>query len=80
MFTGDTVFVGGAATTPIEVLCSMADHGKQKQLKDVRVCSIHLEFDSPYSTPEYEGAQIIYLEFIKYISMLSINMVKIKKI
>ncbi|XP_050437073.1 4-hydroxybutyrate coenzyme A transferase [Adelges cooleyi] len=50
--SGDTVFVGGAASTPIEVLRSMTDHGKQKQLKNVRVCSMHTEFESPYSEPE----------------------------
>lgn len=33
----------------------MTDHGKQKQLKDIRVCSIHTEFESPYSAPECEG-------------------------
>lgn len=55
MFPGDTVFTSGAATTPIEILRSMTDHGKQKQLKDIRVCSIHTEFESPYSTPECEG-------------------------
>lgn len=60
MFTGDTVFVSGAATTPIEIIRSMTDHGKQKQLKDIRVCSIHTEFESPYSTPECEGVQIAY--------------------
>lgn len=51
----NTVFVSGAATTPIEILRSMTDHGKQKQLKNIRVCSIHTEFESPYSTPECEG-------------------------
>lgn len=55
LFSGDTVFTSGAATTPIEILRSMTDHGKQKQLKDIRVCSIHTEFESPYSAPECEG-------------------------
>lgn len=55
MFIGDTVFVGGAATTPYEILCSMTDHGKQNNLKNIRVCSIHTEFESPYSAPECEG-------------------------
>lgn len=55
MFIGDTVFVGGAATTPFEVISSMTDHGKQKNLKNIRVCSIHTEFESPYSAPECEG-------------------------
>lgn len=60
MLTDDTVFVSGAATTPIEILRSMTDHGKQKQLKNVRVCSIHTEFESPYSSPECEGVHIFY--------------------
>lgn len=47
--------MGGAATTPIEVIRSMTDHGKQKQLKGITVCSIHTEFDSPYCEPECEG-------------------------
>lgn len=50
--------MSGAATTPIEILRSMTDHGKQKQLKNIRVCSIHTEFESPYSSPECEGMQI----------------------
>lgn len=54
-FSGNTVFVSGAATTPIEIIRSMTDHGKQKQLKDITVCSIHTEFDSPYCEPECEG-------------------------
>lgn len=58
LFIGDNVFVGGAATTPIEILRSMADHGKQKQLKDIKVCSIHTEFESPYSDPDCEGKTI----------------------
>lgn len=55
MFVGDTVFVSGAATTPMEVVCSMTQHGKQNDLKNIRVCSIHTEFDSPYCAPECEG-------------------------
>lgn len=62
MFTGDNIFVSGAATTPIEVIRSMTDHGKQKQLKDIKVCSIHTEFDSPYSSPDCEGKKIILNE------------------
>lgn len=52
--------MSGAATTPIEILRSMTDHGKQKQLKNIRVCSIHTEFESPYSSPECEGVHIFY--------------------
>lgn len=51
--------MGGAATTPIEIIRSMTDHGKQKQLKDIKVCSIHTEFDSPYSSPDCKGKKII---------------------
>lgn len=57
--------MSGAATTPIEVLRSMTDHGKQKQLKNIRVCSIHTEFESPYSSPECEGVQYFYNFTIK---------------
>lgn len=66
LFSGDTVFVSGAATTPIEVVRSMTDHGKQKQLKNIRVCSIHTEFDSPYSAPECEGMLIICINILMY--------------
>lgn len=52
--------MSGAATTPIEILRSMTDHGKQKQLKNIRVCSIHTEFESPYSSPECEGCKFFY--------------------
>jgi len=60
LLTDNTIFVSGAATTPIEILRSMTDHGKQKQLKNIRVCSIHTEFESPYSSPECEGVRILY--------------------
>lgn len=77
MFTGDTVFTSGAATTPIEVLRSMTEHGKQKQLRDIRVCSIHTEFESPYSAPECKGVLSVFS--IKFYIVLTTFISKFKK-
>lgn len=49
------IFLGGTATTPIEIIRSMTDHGKRKQLKAITVCSIYTEFDLPYNEPQCEG-------------------------
>ena len=54
-FTGDTVYVHGAAATPIPLLESLAAWGKEGQLKDVKLYHIHTEGPGICQQPEYEG-------------------------
>jgi len=54
-FAGDTVFIGGAAATPIHLVNAMTNHGKGNQLKGVTVCHMHTEGEAPYVNPDCEG-------------------------
>lgn len=55
MLAGHTVFVQGAAATPIELVKAMTHHGKSTGLRGVTVCHMHTEGDAPYTDPECEG-------------------------
>lgn len=54
-FAGNTVFVGGAASTPIPLVLAMTEHGKANCLKNVTVCHMHTEGPAPYTEPDCEG-------------------------
>ncbi|XP_026678651.1 uncharacterized protein LOC103508190 [Diaphorina citri] len=41
--SGDTVFLSGAASTPIKLAEAMTEHGKANKLKDITVCHMHTE-------------------------------------
>ncbi|XP_030370725.1 uncharacterized protein LOC115621266 [Scaptodrosophila lebanonensis] len=51
--SGDTVFAGGAAATPVALLNAMTLHGKCNNLKDITVCHMHTEGPAEYCKPEY---------------------------
>ncbi|XP_075238443.1 succinyl-CoA:acetate/propanoyl-CoA:succinate CoA transferase [Lycorma delicatula] len=53
--SGDTVFIGGAASTPVALVKAMTKHGLEKKLKDVTVCHMHTEGSAPYTEPNCEG-------------------------
>ncbi|XP_046384402.1 4-hydroxybutyrate coenzyme A transferase [Ischnura elegans] len=53
--SGDTVFIQGAAATPIELVSAMTNFGKANGLKDITVCHMHTEGAAPYTDPECEG-------------------------
>lgn len=55
LFVGNTVFVQGAAATPIELLDAMTEFGKEKQLKDVTVAHMHTEGNAGYHDASCEG-------------------------
>jgi hypothetical protein len=54
-FLGDTVFIQGAAATPLELVKEMTDYGKSSGLKNVMVCHMHTEGVAGYTEPEYDG-------------------------
>ncbi|RFS23260.1 acetyl-CoA hydrolase/transferase family protein [Chitinophaga silvatica] len=55
--SGHTVFIHTAAATPRELVYAMSD--RYKELKNVRLVSIHTEWDAPYADPErYKSFQI----------------------
>lgn len=53
--SGDTVFLGGAASTPIPLIKAMTEHGKKSSLRNITVCHIHTEGAAEYTSPECEG-------------------------
>lgn len=53
--SGDTVFVHGAAATPLPLLESLAQHGKTGNLKDVKLIHIHTEGPGICQKPEFNG-------------------------
>lgn len=55
MFIGNTVFIQGAAATPIYLIKAMTDFGKNNSLKEVKVCHMHTEGDAPYTDISCEG-------------------------
>ncbi|CAH0555922.1 unnamed protein product [Brassicogethes aeneus] len=55
MKSGDTVFSQGAAATPVALLNAMTEVGKEKNLKDIRVCHMHTEGPAAYTDPSCEG-------------------------
>jgi hypothetical protein len=50
--TGDTVFCGGAASTPIHVLEALTNHGKANNLRDITVVHMHTEGPALYAQPD----------------------------
>ncbi|KAJ4450941.1 hypothetical protein ANN_02376 [Periplaneta americana] len=48
-YLGDTVFIQGAAATPIPLVRAMTDVGKEKCLKNIHVCHMHTEGPAPYT-------------------------------
>lgn len=52
--SGMTVFCGGAAATPVTMLNAMTEVGKDKNLKNVKVCHMHTEGPASYCAPEYK--------------------------
>lgn len=53
-FTGDTVFIQGAAATPLKLVQALANHGKSSNLENVQVCSMHTEGGAEYTDPSLE--------------------------
>lgn len=59
-FSGDTVFMSGAASTPIDLAEAMTRHGKANNLKDITVCHMHTEGPASYAQPDCEGSFYTY--------------------
>lgn len=55
LFPGDTVFIQGAAATPLELVKEMTDFGKSSGLKNVSVCHMHTEGVAGYTEPDCVG-------------------------
>lgn len=53
-FSGDTVFIQGAAATPTKLVAALAKHGKEANLQNVQTCSMHTEGGAEYTAPELE--------------------------
>lgn len=64
--TGDTVFLGGAASTPIPLIQAMTEHGKKNKLTNVTVCHIHTEGKAEYTAPECEGIFFFIILLLDY--------------
>lgn len=71
---GDTVFISGAASTPMKLALAMTEHGKKNNLKDVVVCHMHTEGAAPYTDPEAVGKHIKSYLYV-YCSPAHINTV-----
>ncbi|KAM3957985.1 succinyl-CoA:acetate/propanoyl-CoA:succinate CoA transferase [Aphomia sociella] len=50
--SSQTVFVQGAAATPVSLLQAMTDVGKASSLKNIKVVHMHTEKEAPYVAPE----------------------------
>ncbi|XP_020283620.1 uncharacterized protein LOC109854685 [Pseudomyrmex gracilis] len=46
------VYVQGAAATPVELLRAMTDYGVRCDVRNVRLCHMHLEGPAPFAKPE----------------------------
>jgi hypothetical protein len=57
-FLGDTVFIQGAAATPIPLVEAMTAVGKESSLKDIKVCHMHTEGPAPYTDKDCQGKQL----------------------
>jgi hypothetical protein len=55
---GNTVFIQGAAATPLELVKEMTDYGKSAGLKGVTVCHMHTEGVAGYTEPDCEGKTV----------------------
>jgi hypothetical protein len=54
-FLGDTVFIQGAAATPIPLVEAMTAVGKEASLKDIKICHMHTEGPAPYADKDCQG-------------------------
>lgn len=54
-FSGDVVFIHGAAATPLKLVAALTEHGKAAKIHDVTLCHIHTEGPALYTQPECEG-------------------------
>lgn len=46
------VFVQGAAATPVELLRGLTEYGVRSNVKNVRLCHMHLEGAAPFAKKE----------------------------
>ncbi|XP_017777428.1 PREDICTED: 4-hydroxybutyrate coenzyme A transferase [Nicrophorus vespilloides] len=53
--SGNTVYIQGAAATPLVLIEAMTKFGKENKLKDVMVCHMHTEGPALYCDPSCEG-------------------------
>lgn len=53
--SGNTVFVQGAAATPLPLLDAMTDFGRENKLQNVTVCHMHTEGNAGYHDASCEG-------------------------
>jgi acyl-CoA hydrolase len=53
--SGDSVFVQGIAATPTPLLKGLCQHASEADLKDITLHHLHLEGESFWTKPEYEG-------------------------
>lgn len=60
LFIGNTVFIQGAAATPLELVKEMTDYGKSSGLKKVMVCHMHTEGVAGYTEPDCEGKRKLH--------------------
>lgn len=51
--SGSTVFVQGAAATPLALVAGLTEYGIKNQLKNVDVCHMHTEGPALYAKPEH---------------------------
>lgn len=54
-FIGDTVFIQGAAATPLSLVTALATYGKSAGLSNVTTCAMHTEGLAEYTDPSMEG-------------------------
>lgn len=47
-----TVFIQGAAATPVPLLQAMTEVGKAGNMKNIKVVHMHTEKEAPYVAPE----------------------------
>lgn len=47
------VFVQGAAATPVELCRGLTEYGVKADVRNVRLCHMHLEGAAPFSKKEY---------------------------
>lgn len=69
---GDTVFVSGAASTPIDLVNAMTEHGKANKLSKVTVCHMHTEGKAPYTDPECEGEYYCTCLSVWWVNLLNL--------
>lgn len=61
MFSDQTVYVQGAAATPVELLRGLTAVGVCKNVKNVKLYHMHLEGDAPFAQKEVESKQFSFL-------------------